>query len=116
VLEQQKCVREKSNFVSRFNSESVVQSTAQKFFASVFRKYVVQFLPSRAHKRALRDRHECRARDAMDATTRATSAVDADGEGAWSWHPSAGAKLVDDLLATVTKKVMDTEQSAKISR
>jgi hypothetical protein len=52
----------------------------------------------------------------MDATTRATSAVDADGEGVWSWHPWAGAKPVDDLLATVTKKVMDTEESAKISR
>ena len=59
---------------------------------------------SRAHKRALRDRHECRARDAKDATTRATSAVDADGEGVWSWHPWAGAKPVDDLQATVTKK------------
>ena len=37
-----------------------------------------------------------------------------DGQVVWSWRPWAGAKLVDDdRQATVTKKVMDTGESAK---
>jgi hypothetical protein len=35
-------------------------------------------------KGALRDRHECWARDAMDASRRQTNGVDADGEVVWS--------------------------------
>jgi hypothetical protein len=35
-------------------------------------------------------------------------------EAVWSWHPWAGAKLAGDhLQATVTKKVMDAEESAE---
>jgi len=38
----------------------------------------------------------------------------ADGEGVWSWHPWAGAKRAgDDPRTTVTKKVMDTGESAQ---
>jgi hypothetical protein len=29
----------------------------------------------------------------MDADARLTSARDADGEAAWSWHPDAGVKF-----------------------
>jgi len=56
-------------------------------------------------KGALRDRHERRKRDAMDAAARATSAAEADGEVVWSWRPWAGVKFAnDDLQTTVTKK------------
>ena len=56
-------------------------------------------------KGALRDRHERRKRDAMDAAARATSAAEADGEVVWSWRPWAGVKFAnDDLQMTVTKK------------
>jgi hypothetical protein len=45
---------------------------------------------------------------------RQTCDIEADGEGVWSWHPWAGAKSAnDDLQATVTNKVMDTEESAQ---
>jgi hypothetical protein len=38
----------------------------------------------------------------------------ADDEGVWSWHPLADAKSADDdRQATVTKKVMDTGESAQ---
>ena len=45
---------------------------------------------------ALRDRHGCRVRDAMDAMAHETNATIADGEGVWSWRPLAGAKPADD--------------------
>jgi hypothetical protein len=58
-----------------------------------------------SQKGALRDRHERRKRDAMDAAARATSAAEADGEVVWSWRPWAGVKFAnDDLQTTVTKK------------
>src|ERR1700756_1748838 len=54
---------------------------------------------------ALRDRHECWARDAMDARACATSAAIADDEIVWSWRPWAGAKQAgDDPLVTVTMR------------
>jgi hypothetical protein len=54
-----------------------------------------------------------------------TNEVAADGEGVWSWHPWAGAKSrgmatsalrarrAETREATVTNKVMDTEESAQ---
>jgi hypothetical protein len=34
-------VRERSKFVRRFNADSTVQSRSEKYYASVFRKYVI---------------------------------------------------------------------------
>src|SRR5215510_11358012 len=42
---------------------------------------------------ALRDRHECWQRDAMDAILQQTNVGIADGEVVWSWRPDAGAKV-----------------------
>ena len=41
---------------------------------------------------ALRDRHECWARDAMGVLVRWTSGIDATGEIVWFWSPDAGIK------------------------
>jgi hypothetical protein len=41
----------------------------------------------------------------MDVSGRATSGIDAYGEGVWSWRPWAGAKPANDSSqATVTKR------------
>jgi hypothetical protein len=42
---------------------------------------------------ALRDRHECWARDAMGVLVRWTSGIDATGEIVWFWSPDAGIKF-----------------------
>jgi hypothetical protein len=55
---------------------------------------------SRTRQGAYRDRHGRWARDVMDAGARLTSARDADGEAAWSWHPDAGVKLAMMLRIT----------------
>jgi hypothetical protein len=63
---------------------------------------------------ALRDRHECWARDAMDAKARATSAAEADGQVVWSWRPWAGAKFAgDDPAGDGDYEVTDTGESTK---
>jgi hypothetical protein len=76
-------VREKSDFARRFNVDSIVQPFAKKYSTSVFQNHMICFPPSRAHRGALRDRHERGARDAMDATHRETNDVVADGEVVW---------------------------------
>jgi hypothetical protein len=44
------------------------------------------------------------ARDAMDASTRKTNALEADGEVVWSWPLDAEVKLADDLPTMVATK------------
>ena len=83
-----------SKFARRFNGESGVQSCAQKYFDSVFRKFVVSSRRPVPPRGALRDRHECWARDAMDVggvVRRATPTrtVKACGPGAPGLVPSA---------------------------
>jgi hypothetical protein len=47
---------------------------------------------SRPTKGALRNVNNA-GRDAVDADVPLTNGADADGEGAWSWHPDAGVKF-----------------------
>src|ERR1700759_777195 len=60
--------------------------------------------PSRAHWRARRDRHERRARDAMDAVGAQTMRTEAYGQAVWSWHLDAGVKFAGDPQATGANK------------
>jgi len=73
--------------------------------------------PCPAPKRgALRDRHGRWQRDAVDAMARETSEARADGEGVWSWHPKAGAKLATMLAHRADdgdNKVWFTGESAQ---
>jgi len=67
---------------------------------------------------ALRDRHERRTRDAMDAIDHETNDVIADGEVAWSWRPDAGvksAKMLPLLAGDGGKKARSPGRS-RISR
>jgi len=54
-------------------------------------------------------------RDAMDAAARAgRAAQSADGEGVWSWHPWAGAKLANgDFAGDGDYEVTDTGESTQ---
>jgi hypothetical protein len=90
---QLKHLRDKSKFASGFSAESRVQSQALKYSDSGFQKNMIVSLRPAPTRGALRDRHECRVRDAMDAKYRQTCDIDADGKVVWSWHPWAGAKF-----------------------
>jgi hypothetical protein len=63
---------------------------------------------SRSHQGALRDRHECGKRDAMDVLAARTIVVrtnvaDTDGEIVWSWPPDAEAKGSGNRAAGMSK-------------
>jgi len=60
--------RRKTNFASPFKSIERFKSQVQKYSSSVFRKCMVLFAHPVPTRGALRDRHECRARDAMDVS------------------------------------------------
>ena len=60
-------VRGKAKFVSRFKSESLVQSSVQKYFSSVFRNFMFSSRHPAPMKRDVSaDRHEPWGGDAMD--------------------------------------------------
>jgi hypothetical protein len=61
-------VHEKAKFASRFNRESLVQSSAQKYSTSVFQKFMFPSRHPASMKRDVSaDRHEPWGGDAMDA-------------------------------------------------
>ena len=80
-----------------------------------FTEFLLIVSASRLHKRGVAHRHECWARDAMDARARATSAAIADGEIVWSWRPWAGAKSARRIAGDGDYEVTDTGESTKIS-
>jgi hypothetical protein len=56
-------------------------------------------------------------RDAMDARHIIRRGMwSADGEGVWSWYPWAGAKSARPIAGDGDYEVMDTGESAQISR
>jgi hypothetical protein len=73
-------VREKSNFVKRFNADSTVQSLRKKYFASIFQKFVIFSRGPAPAGGALRDRHGRWARDAMDVSGRSACAQTNDAD------------------------------------
>jgi hypothetical protein len=94
----QNSLREKSNFASRFNADSTVQPSAQKYFSSVFRKCVLSFPLSRLAERGVRVvtnvEAGCGGRGGVSAQIFArTNETVAYGKAVWSWRPDAGAKL-----------------------
>jgi len=103
ALEGQIRVRVKSNFARRFNVIWAVQSSREKYFASVFQKSVICSRHPASPGGAYRDRHERWAGMRWTRAARKTSAMLADGEAVWSWRPDAGAKFA----TTLTRRVDD---------
>jgi hypothetical protein len=70
-----------------------VQPLREKYFPSVFRKFVFYRSIPRSPGGAARDRHDSLARDAMDAVVPQDVRCVADGQVAWSWSPDAGTNF-----------------------
>src|SRR4051794_21882091 len=60
----------------------------------------VFLLPSPAHQKGVRDRHERRAGDAMDAAVSRTNGAAAYGQVVWSWRRDRGVKFLSFSAAT----------------
>ena len=88
-------VRRKTDFVSRFNSIAWSRSGRRKFALYEKQKSCIFSHRPASTRGALRDRHECWMRDAMDVSAQArlgawTNGLEADGQAVWSRHPDAG--------------------------
>jgi hypothetical protein len=57
------------------------------------------YLPVFAHQKGVRDRHERRAGDAMDAAVSRTNGTAAYGQVVWSWRRDRGVKSVEIISA-----------------
>jgi len=57
------------------------------FFLKIIKRVYSRTVPP-PMRGALRDRHECWKRDAMDAFVSSDVRHDADGQGVWAWRPS----------------------------
>jgi hypothetical protein len=79
-------LRQKSNFLSRINAESTVQSSSEKYFALPVGQIIFitprRPLPDQEGRFAVVTKRW--ARDAMDAVGRKTNDLTADGEVVWS--------------------------------
>ena len=84
-----------------------LQSSRREFFSFFFTEIVLYIRHPAATRGAFRDRHERGRRDAVDASVRETSALDADDEAVWSRSPDAGIKspgLTKSCAATVARE------------
>jgi hypothetical protein len=109
----------KSEIAKPFNVDSTVNPSAEKYFDSVFRKYMIVFATSRLGKRGVvANRHQTWVRDAMDATVsrvrfraRANDA-NADAKSCGPDTPTlVSSALDDDLVRDGSKKARFPERA-----
>ena len=81
-------------FATRYEADSTVKTSAQKYFASFFQKHMIVCRRPVLMKRGVRVVTNVERGMRWTCWCRQTSDVVADGEVVWSWPPDAEAKFV----------------------
>jgi hypothetical protein len=94
----------KGQICERFQADLACPALRRKIFLFTETRNRDLTAPSRASRRAYRDRHETWCGMRWTRGRARTTRSSADSEVVWSWPPDAGVKLAGDPRATVANK------------